>query len=180
MINAGDEIGRTQKGNNNAYCQDNETSWFNWDLGEPEQKLLQFVQKLIKLRRESRVLRRSHFLRSSEGGEGDMLWLHPDGHEMRNEEWRDDMSSFGMLIERMHPGERIGLYTIGEREEIVEPLLILFARHPAVFIIPDRGGVSWYRIMDTALNAPASFAAGQEIQLPERSISIFRTDRRGP
>lgn len=180
MINAGDELGRTQKGNNNAYCQDNETSWFNWELGEQEQKLLQFVQRLIRLRRESRVLRRSHFLRSTEAGEGDMLWLHPDGHEMKNEEWRDDMSSFGMLIEKMHPGESIGLYTIGEREEIIEPLLILFARRTATFKIPDRGGTPWYRILDTAMNPPASFEPGTEIELKDRTISIFRTDRRGP
>src|SRR6185436_2983454 len=90
MLCGGDELGRTQGGNNNAYCQDNETSWFDWDLKDRDRQLLAFVQRLIRLRREQPVLRRRRFFqgRRIRGSEiKDIAWFRPDGHEMTDEDW---------------------------------------------------------------------------------------------
>jgi glycogen operon protein len=95
MLVAGDEMGRTQKGNNNAYCQDNEISWVNWDLSKADKEFLSFVQRLISLRRSHRVFRRNNFLqgRAIRGsGIKDILWLKQDGTEMNDEEWAHDFA----------------------------------------------------------------------------------------
>ncbi len=92
MLLAGDEIGNSQSGNNNAYCQDNELSWLDWDLSEENKRLLAFVRRLIKLRKEHPVFRRRYFLqgRKIKGAEiKDILWLTPDGKEMTDEQWTD-------------------------------------------------------------------------------------------
>ena len=90
MILGGDEIGRTQNGNNNAYCQDNETTWVDWSLDERKIALLEFTQKLIQMRRDHPNLHRRKFyqdraIRGTE--EKDIVWLRPDGQEMTDEEW---------------------------------------------------------------------------------------------
>ena len=90
MICGGDEIGRTQRGNNNAYCQDNELSWYDWKLDRSARELLAFVQRLIQLRREHPVLRRRRFFqgRRIRGSEvKDLAWFRPDGKEMTDEDW---------------------------------------------------------------------------------------------
>ena len=101
MILGGDELSHTQRGNNNPYCQDNEITWYDWDLDEREQEFLEFVQKLTKFRKEHPSFRRRHFLSPAdeENGTGDVLWWHPDGREMRQEDWHDDdLSAFGYLL----------------------------------------------------------------------------------
>ena len=95
MLLAGDEIGRTQRGNNNAYCQDNEISWVDWTLDAPRSRLLDFARRMIALRRDHPVFRRRHFFqgRSVRGsGEKDIAWLKPDGTEMSDEEWNNDFA----------------------------------------------------------------------------------------
>ena len=101
MICGGDEIGRTQNGNNNAYCQDNEISWFNWDLDEAKRSILDFTCRLIELRKRHPNLRRRKFfqdrpidpehkqIRDIEGGRHvkDIAWYRPDGEEMTGDEW---------------------------------------------------------------------------------------------
>src|SRR5712691_984855 len=99
MICGGDEIRRTQYGNNNAYAQDNETSWFDWDLDASRRSLLQFVRSVIELRKNHPNLHRRKFFQDRRidpeapdrlvngGPEGDILWLRPDGKEMSKEEW---------------------------------------------------------------------------------------------
>ena len=90
MLAGGDEIGRTQGGNNNAYCQDNPISWFDWDLDDERLQLLAFTRRLIRLRREHPVFRRRRFFggRAIHGsGLADIGWFGPDGHEMTDEEW---------------------------------------------------------------------------------------------
>ena len=85
MLLAGDEFGRTQGGNNNAYCQDNEISWIDWNLDDEQKNLLEFVHSLIKLRREQPVFRSRHFFqgRAIHGTDiKDIYWLRPDGTEM--------------------------------------------------------------------------------------------------
>ena len=93
MLLAGDEFGRTQDGNNNAYCQDNEISWVNWDIKEKGDALIRFVQKLTKLRREFPILRRNRFLTGALDEEldiRDVTWINATGAEMSDEEWADE------------------------------------------------------------------------------------------
>jgi glycogen operon protein len=105
MIGAGDELGRTQQGNNNAYCQDNPLSWVHWDLDARGTALLEFTREVFRLRRRHPVLRRRSFFRGapiSAGGVKDVTWLRPDGSEYEHDDWNQpDAHVLGMLI----PGE---------------------------------------------------------------------------
>jgi isoamylase len=102
MLVGGDEMGRTQLGNNNAYPQDNEISWIDWDLSPEQRELLEFTRRILRLRRENPALRRRTFLTGKpiEGvGAKDLSWLRSDGGEMRDEDWRDDQNHVvGMLL----------------------------------------------------------------------------------
>jgi glycogen operon protein len=102
MILAGDELGRTQGGNNNAYCQDNETSWLNWEIDEPAQALFDFTRGLIAIMQTYPVLRRRHFFAGtapSRSGDPDVVWIRPDGLEMTDEDWNDEGNhAIGMLM----------------------------------------------------------------------------------
>ncbi|MCE9598020.1 MAG: glycogen debranching enzyme GlgX, partial [Spirochaetia bacterium] len=178
MINAGDEIGRTQKGNNNAYCQDNEISWLDWKLSADQEQLLDFVQQLTRIRRESQVLRRNHFLRGRDRGASDMLWLHPEGREMQEKDWSDELDVFGAFIDGLHPQEARSKFVMGEPDETIEPLLVLISRKAGTFVIPMEPAFHWYRILDSDLHGPISIKPGTKIQISERSISVFRPDRR--
>ncbi len=152
MLVAGDERGRTQRGNNNAYCQDNEISWVSWDLDEAERDLLYFTQRLIALRKEHPVLHRRTFFqgRSIHGATvKDIAWYRPDGQEMTDEEWNYGfVRSIGLLLNG-------GL--IDERDDrghqLVDDtfLLLLNAHHePVVFTLPgDADSPAWERQLDT-------------------------------
>jgi isoamylase len=103
MISHGDEVARTQKGNNNAYAQDNELTWMNWQLDDRRKELLEFTRKVIAIRQSNPVLRRRHFFRGHSVGDTgikDVTWLHPDGAEMTESDWRDAGNhALGMLID---------------------------------------------------------------------------------
>ena len=91
MLLGGDEFGRTQKGNNNAYCQDSDISWFDWSLGENAQKLMTFTKRLIQLRRDYPILRRSRFLTSENDpalNVRDVVWINTGGEEMTVGDWQ--------------------------------------------------------------------------------------------
>src|SRR5690606_38777274 len=107
MLVAGDEMYRTQHGNNNPYCQDNEISWLNWDLDDHARTLLDFTRRLVTLRRQSPVFRQpAFFLGEPAGDDGtvkDLAWFRPDGHEMTPADW-------------LSPQARtLGMYLNGER-----------------------------------------------------------------
>jgi len=87
MLSGGDEVGRTQHGNNNAYCQDSPMSWTAWDLPEEERAFLVFVERLVALRASQPALRRRSFLRGRRHGRADALWLRSDGAEMTDADW---------------------------------------------------------------------------------------------
>ncbi|HKE39533.1 MAG TPA: glycogen debranching protein GlgX [Casimicrobiaceae bacterium] len=183
MLLAGDEIGRSQQGNNNAYCQDNETSWLHWTLdGTPDADrphLLEFVRRMIKLRREHPVFRRRHFFqgRPLYGGEvKDIVWLKPDGTEMTTEEWNQDFARC------------LGVYLAGKALDETDPrgnpvrdgnFVVLFnAHHEAVpFRLPGYGGGAWIAIVDTArddgLAVDGSFAASSTYPLEGRSLVLL-------
>jgi glycogen operon protein len=101
MLLGGDEIGRTQGGNNNAYCQDNEISWFDWDLDADDREVLAFTRDVLRIFREEPVLRRRSFFDGTPvaGREKDVTWVRPDGEEMTEDDWRDPENRvLGMLM----------------------------------------------------------------------------------
>src|SRR3712207_438098 len=102
MISHGDEVGRTQRGNNNAYAQDNEISWVHWDLDDRRRALLAFTRKVFAIRHLNPVLRRRTFFRGQvmdHAGVKDLTWIRPDGQEMRQENWDDQIThALGMLV----------------------------------------------------------------------------------
>ncbi len=101
MLLGGDELSHTQGGNNNAYCQDNEVSWYDWALDDRGRTFLTFVRRLIAFRREHPSFHRRRFLSGHPGPDGrrDVLWLHPDGREMTQEDWEDPRRALGMLLD---------------------------------------------------------------------------------
>jgi glycogen operon protein len=171
MICGGDETGRTQNGNNNAYCQDNEISWLHWELDESSRDLLEFTRRVATLRREHPVFRRRHFFqgRKIRGSElEDIRWLRPDGQEMTDEEWNSDVRSFGMLLggdAMMEWDEQ------GERVED-DTFLLLFngAPEPAAFTLPATPTpANWEVVVDTS--RPAAEQEGRR-QAPESSLEM--------
>jgi isoamylase len=91
MLFGGDELGRTQRGNNNAYCQDNDVSWYDWNLNDKKRALLEYTKRLIQIRRAHPILRRSKFFQGRPvlgSGIKDIMWLRPDGQEMTDEDWK--------------------------------------------------------------------------------------------
>jgi isoamylase len=142
MLQAGDEFARTQKGNNNAYCQDNETSWVDWSLCNANQDLVQFVRLLTKLRHQHAELRRETFLKgtASRTGVKDVSWLHMRGGEMSQNDWQDvNLRTLGVLL--------------GNRNNTTHRLLFLLnaADQPVEFNVPAAGaGLAWVCRFDTA------------------------------
>ena len=119
MLQAGDEFARTQRGNNNAYCQDNELSWLDWSAAEREADLTEFTRRLIGLRRRRPELRRETFLKGSRrGGRGpDISWLHPAGRELTQADWQDPaLEALGVLLaaeDAVREGELLVLCNAG-------------------------------------------------------------------
>ena len=154
MLQAGDEVGRTQRGNNNAYCQDNELSWLDWDLAWlPENsELLMFTQRLVRLRREHPTFRRRHYFRGIHGnGVRDILWFNPDGREIDDDEWSHDYARcLGLYL----PGNALGDWD--ERGHALEDddfLLLFNAHHEEIpFVLPIlRDDAMFDVLVDTAL-----------------------------
>jgi len=178
MICAGDEISRTQRGNNNAYCQDNKISWMNWNLTEEQAKLFDFVKMLIRLRSEQPVLRRRQFFqgRPIRGSEvKDISWLEPSGDEMTDEAWDAGfVRSLGVLL----AGDQINeLDERGHRIEADTFLLLLNAHHESIpFTLPKHASGWWDLVFDTAKgDADDVFhSVGNIYDLDDRSMAAFR------
>ncbi len=153
MLLAGDEIRRTQGGNNNAYCQDNELSWVDWDVGERAQGVLDFTRRLLRLRGEHPVFRRSAFLTGEDrqgSGAPDVWWFRPDGRRMTQADWaRGDAFALGAFLN----GAEIPTHT-AEGEPIAdESFIVLFNawREPVTFVLPPtRFGRRWAHELCTA------------------------------
>lgn len=150
MLLAGDEFGRTQQGNNNVYCQDNELSWVNWELDDEGNELLEFTRKLIRLRRDYPILHRNRFLvgqYNEELGVKDVTWMSADGSEMTEEQWNNNATrSLGMLLDgRAQP---TGIRRRGSDTTV---LVIINAYHDVVnFLLPEVAeGVRWHCLIDT-------------------------------
>jgi len=182
MLLAGDEVGRTQQGNNNAYCQDSEISWLDWNWDDARWHLLNFTKKMIALRRDHPLLRRRDFFHGEEivpgRGRKDVTWLKPDGNEMTPEEWEKDFA------------RSLGMWLDGEQLPETDPrghglhdasFLVLFnAHHDLIdFLLPDPGpGGSWLAEVDTTFETgavPAELAAPHgHYPLQGRSLAVLR------
>src|SRR3954447_26370564 len=151
MLLGGDEIGRTQRGNNNAYCQDNEISWFDWD--HEDGGLLAFAQRLISFRHAHPVFRRRHFFHGSSlsaSAAPDIAWFRPDGTEMKPEDWS---SGFGKAVGVFLNGDAIPSPDERGQRVVDDSFLVCFNAHYEAlrFRMPvKRWGARWLRILDTA------------------------------
>ncbi|MFJ7338388.1 glycogen debranching protein GlgX [Streptomyces sp. NPDC101110] len=155
MLCHGDELGRTQGGNNNAYCQDNEISWIDWRLTEEQRDLLEFTRYVIRLRRGHPVLRRRRFflgetLTRADQPLPDLVWLAPDAGEMTHDDWRrGDAHSVGVFLN----GDAIAEPDPRGRPVVDDSFLLLLNSHwePVDFRLPDRSyGECWRALIDTA------------------------------
>jgi isoamylase len=181
MLCGGDEFGRTQEGNNNAYCQDNEISWFNWQFNEDQSRLLEFVKRLVQLRKDHPVFRRPKFFqgRRIRGSEiKDVMWFNPGGNEMSDEEWASPfMRCLGMLLS----GDTVDVLNF-EGQPIRDQtfLLLINAHHePIDFLLPGHEHLEWELILDTTdeNGFPAQarkLASGDDLSLGERSAYLLR------
>ncbi len=150
LILAGDEMGRTKKGNNNTYCQDNELNWINWELEDWQKVQLAFVQRLTSLRHRYGILRRVRFMTGElvpELNVKDVTWINASGAEMQAEDWDDgNMKCFGMLVDG-----RARVSGIRRRGSDVTLLIVFNAYNDVVqFTLPDcTGGKGWELMLDT-------------------------------
>jgi glycogen operon protein len=138
MVNAGDEIGHSQQGNNNAYCQDNEIGWLDWRLDAERKAFLAFIQRVIRLRAEHDVFRRKDFYAGKPQGAGglkDVVWLRPDGAELTRRDWENsDLRAFSCAF----GGSRRYALLFNPTNESVS------------FLLPQREGAPWQALVDTS------------------------------
>jgi glycogen operon protein len=180
MLLAGDEIGHTQRGNNNAYCQDNEISWIDWSEASNSGGLVALVQKVIALRSNHPVFRRRNFFqgRAIKGaGVKDILWLRPDGREMTDEEWNQE---YARMLGVFFSGSAVD--EIDERGQRVTDenfLLLMNAHHEVVpFLLPTTApGMRWLALIDTSCQTSRSpgvqYEAGTPYALQARSLALL-------
>ena len=181
MLLAGDEWARTQNGNNNTYCQDNELNWLAWEHNEEQKALLDFTKKLIELRRDHPVFRRPKFFqgRRIRGSEiRDVMWFNPGGNEMSDEEW---MSPFVRCIGVLLSGDTIDVLNF-EGEPIRDEtfLLLINAHHePLNFVLPGEEHLEWRLILDTAedhgfLPEPINVPSGDDVEVIGRGLKLLK------
>ena len=177
MLLAGDEFRRSQRGNNNAYCQDTEISWFDWNIGEKGKSLVQFVRKLTNLRHEYPILRRNRFLTGQfveEVGVKDVTWINANGSEMTPEQWQDtSMACFGMLLDGRAQATGI------RKSSNDATLLLVISGHTDLveFTLPEcYGGMHWSLLVDTNiedLSEKGVFEPHDTYGVTARSLLLF-------
>jgi isoamylase len=176
MLLGGDELGRTQRGNNNAWCQDNEISWYDW--ASADSGLLEFTKRLIRLRQEHPVFRRASFLTGREvrgSGLPDVWWFRPDGRRMTQKDWqRQDAHSLGVFLNGLEIPNRTG-----DGKEIVDDsfLLLFNAYGDAItFTLPTRRfGVRWSVEIATGSGAPDGVVpARAAVPVEGRALILLR------
>jgi glycogen operon protein len=177
MLLGGDEMGRTQRGNNNAYCQDNELSWFDWKLDDRRRRLFEQTRRLIALRRRHPVLQHTRFLTGDfmwDSELKDLAWLRPDGEEMNAEDWqRPWIASLGLMM----GGDAIRMLDEKGQRVVGDGLLMLMNPHhePVRFSLPEDGGGKWWLELDTAdLEQRRDTPCSGEYQLGARALALFR------
>ncbi|MDY7229123.1 glycogen debranching protein GlgX [Hyalangium rubrum] len=180
MLVAGDEMGRTQKGNNNAYCQDNALSWVDWNLDSRQRALLEFTVRISQLRREQPVLSKRRFFRGAHIWDSelkDLAWFRPDGKEMRKDDWeKPHVRSVGFLL----GGDAIATLDDEGQRIVGDTLLVLMNAHhePITFLLPAiEWGADWELVVDTAASGESAHThtpAGGKVQVVGRSMVVLR------
>ena len=176
MISGGDELGRSQFGNNNAYCHDSPLTWTPFAAPDADQGLLEFVERLVALRTTSAVLRRRTFLAGRKAGGADVLWLRADAAEMTDPDWADPSRlSVGMLLD----GTRIRELD-HEGQPIVGDSLYVFlnaSAHAVTITLPQvPSGGAWEHVLDTNdPGAPVATSAPATVQaVGAQTVRIYR------
>jgi isoamylase len=180
MISHGDEIGRTQRGNNNVYCQDSELSWMDWSLCEKNADLLAFTRKVVQLRKNHSVFRQRRFFEGKpiRGGDQvrDIAWLTPAGEEMTQEDWDAGFNCVGVFLN----GDAIPAPNARGERVVDDSFLMCFNAHRKVvdFVTPDADYArEWTGAIDTADPTGATelvVKAGEKLSLPGRSLLVLR------
>jgi glycogen operon protein len=178
MLLGGDELSRSQGGNNNAWCQDNEISWINWDVGEHGERLLEFARRVIFLRRNHPVFRRTQFFDGSGKDLPDVWWMRPDGRKMTQRDWRNgEARAIGVFLN----GDELGARTKQGEELRDDSFLLLFNAHhePVTFRLPTRRfGPRWSLELSTLEpeleEGARSWGPREEIVIESRSILVLR------
>ena len=181
MLLSGDEMGRTQKGNNNPYCQDNELSWLNWDLVDGNNELLDFTRQLIYFRRKHPVFRRRKFFqgRAIHGTTvSDIGWFNPDGGDMTEEQWQNGFAkSIGIFLN----GEEITTPGPQGQRIIDESFCIFFNAHYELIEFTLPVGLQereWTVVIDTKepdfIEDGTIYTADKAVQVTERSVVVLR------
>jgi glycogen operon protein len=178
MILAGDEMGRTQQGNNNAYCQDNEITWLDWEHTDDD--LREFTRQLIALRQDHPVFRRRRWFQGRRihgTGVTDVAWFTPDGMQMSEENWGVGFAkSLGIFLN----GEGIGSFDSEGNPIVDDSFYILFNAHhePLPFVLPNGPwGQQWLKILDTKeplMKDEGPYPAGESVTLEGRSLVLMR------
>jgi glycogen operon protein len=184
MMLGGDELSRTQCGNNNAYCQDNEINWFDWELNAAQESFLEFVRRLIAFRKVHPNFCRHRFLtgRPDEEGVKDVLWWHPEGREMDDPDWHDaSLHTMGMLLQ----GDRIHRNDMRGNPIKDDTFLLLFNAldESLSFTLPSsslQGLQGWIMALKSmegdGLEEGSQVEAGETIELPPRTLWVFQAD----
>jgi isoamylase len=182
MLLGGDEFGRTQNGNNNAYCQDNELSWFHWEKWDENQKaLFEFTRRLIQLRHQHPVFRRPKFFqgRRIRGSQiKDVMWFNPGGNEMSEKDWSLPLARcLGMMLS----GDTIDVLAFqGEPIRDDTFLFLMNAHYETIsFLLPGEENIEWQLLLDTAnesgfLAEPKSFPSGDELPVIDRGVCLLK------
>ncbi len=173
MLLGGDEMGRTQGGNNNGYCQDSEISWFDWELDDDQRGLLEFTRALVALRRDHPVFRQRLFLSGRDGDRpADSIWLRADGQEMAEDDWDAHHHAVGLLLD----GE-----AIRERDRRGRPItddtfaVLVNAHHePVPFHLPASLGAGWERVLSSDDGVPEHLDGGGRLELADRAMVVLR------
>ncbi|NCB49919.1 MAG: glycogen debranching enzyme GlgX [Alphaproteobacteria bacterium] len=174
MLLSGDEVYKTQKGNNNAYCQDNDLSWFPWDKKNEKEfeELFSFVQRLIAFGRENSIFRQEEFLPGKYLGKTplkDLTWITRQGYEMGQEDWKKETSTLGFMLNR------------GQKEKINEHKFVLLnaSGEDKTFKMPENKELSWRVVFETfplEENQEKIFKSLEEIKVPSWSLLVLSSE----
>jgi len=182
MLLAGDEMGHTQHGNNNAYCQDNELTWLSWQFTKEDKELFRFVRHLIRLRKKHPIFRRRRFFQGRDiSGEGikDITWLTPQGHEMTQQEWQQ---TFARCLGLFLAGDAMDEYDDRGRRIRDDNFILLFnAHHEDIpFTLPvEPSYARWEVMVDTSYADEKGtvghfYSSHSTYPLQKRSLVVLR------
>ena len=179
MLSGGDELSRSQGGNNNAYCHDNDVNWFDWDLGDEERAFLRFTSELVALRRAHQIFRRRSFLTGEKIGTcRDVSWWHPDGREMREGDWHDEQG--GAVGMRLCGNSLRELDQFGAPQRDDSFLMLVAGRDGRTFTLPASPHAEGWRVcVDTDAGrvdrdgCGPLLSGGGRLRVPENALVLL-------